>query len=192
MSVEDPLIRVLRKLSGEELEEEAMTWEAAIQQVEEMVEYSSSEASPYQVLTDMIQLVDNEQLHAIKWAVGPHGQKLLNQWLNFKGRDMPVSRGTLLGLPIIEIGSLPNEVLILLASRWGSAGPEETSFAVKTVIEVRDVEQRDNSSSKTPDSGRNHSGEYSAPTGGLATTPKRLSRIQWPPASVIGEPVGND
>jgi len=181
MSVDDTLIRVLRQVSSEELEEDAVTWDSALQSVENMDEYSSEDASPFQILIDIVQLVSDARLHPIRWIVGSNGQARINKWLEFKIRGLPEVRGALLGIPLMESKNLPAETLVLCASPWASAGPEEISFAVKTVVELKDYGKKMSGGKrgKSVGSGGGSSTQFSATAGGVALTSRSLRRVAW-------------
>ena len=180
LSIDNPIIRVMRQVTSEELEEDSVTWDIALQSIENMIEYSSEGASAYQVLVDLLQLVSAEELHALRWITGAGGTQFINQWLEVKERGMPRHNGLLLGLPIMEITSLPMETLVLCAAQWPNAGPEEVSFAVKTVMElIKHEERRSDTSSKTIDPVGDIAGKYASTVEGLALTARGLRRVPW-------------
>lgn len=183
MSIDNTMIRVMRMVSAEELEEDSLSWDSALQAVENMIEYSSEDASAYQVLVDMMQLVSSEGLHGLCWACGTNGQKLIQRWLEFEERGMPVTDPTLLGLPIREIKTMPAETLVLCAAPWASGGPEEISFAVKTVMELKHgkSEQGNRNLSGSPSSHPigNGADQRASTVGGLAITSRGLRPVAW-------------
>jgi len=180
LSTDNPLIRVMRQVTGEELEEDSVTWDSALQSIENMIEYSSAGASAYQVLVDLLQLVSAEELHAIRWITGTGGLQLINSWLEVQERGMPKHNGLLLGIPVLEIQSLPAETLVLCAAHWPNSGPEEIVFAVKTVMElVKHEERRSDTSSKATDSVGNTTGKYASTVEGLALTSRGLRKVPW-------------
>ena len=155
--------------------------DTALQSIENMIEYSSEGASAYQVLVDLLQLVSAEELHALRWITGDGGPEFINQWLELSERGMPKHNGLLLGLPILEISSLPTETLVLCAAQWPSAGPEEISFAVKTVMEVvkHEEQRRSIPSSEIANPVGNFAGKCASTVEGLAITARGLRRVPW-------------
>jgi len=186
MSVENTTIRVMRVVTAEELEEDSVTWDSALQAIDNMIEYSSEGATSYQVLIDMMQVVEHEGLHGVCWACSSNGLAFIHKWLEFEARRMPTTT-SLLGLPIREIKTLPIETLVLCAAPWVSASPEELSFAVKTVMELNhEREQRDLPSSSPSHPVGNGAPERLAAVGGLALTSSGLRKVSWKSAGDDG------
>lgn len=137
LDVGEPLVRVVRSITDVGLEEPDIGWDAALRNVEVMLEYSSEGASPFQVLVDMFLLVQQKKLVPACWAAGTGDEDLLGRWLELVNRGMPQELPGILGIPIHFLKSLPEESLILCASRYPNPEPNEISMAVKTTVEVR-------------------------------------------------------
>ena len=137
LDVGEPLIRVVRVITDVGLEEPDIGWDAALRNVAVMLEYSSERASPFQVLVDMFLLVQQRKMVAACWAAGTGDEGLLGKWLELVDRGMPSELPGLLGLPIHFLKSLPEESLVLCASRYPNPEPNEVSLAVRTAIELR-------------------------------------------------------
>lgn len=137
LDVDEPLIRVVRAVTDVGLEEPDIGWDAALRNVPTMMEYSSEEASPFQVLVDMFLLVQQRKMVAACWAAGTGDEGLLERWLELVERGMPPDIPGLLGLPIHLLKSLPEEALILCASKYPNPEPSEITLAVKTTVELR-------------------------------------------------------
>lgn len=159
LDVDEPLVRVVRAISDVGLEEPNIGWDAALRNVEVMLEYSSEHASPFQVLVDMFLLVQQRKMVAACWAAGTGDEGLLGKWLELVDRGMPPELPGLLGLPIHLLKSLPEESLILCASRYPNPEPNEISLAVKTVIELRRSHDSGHITGETTDRGGSDSGK---------------------------------
>jgi len=130
-------VRVLRLVEADDpsLLEPSLDLDGVLRNVN-MLEYISEDASSFQVLVDMMQLLNFEKKHCICWAVGS-GEDLLSEWLEFERRGMPDEVMSLLNLPVRRLRSLPEDTLILCGAEYPGAYPEEITLAVKTAIEIR-------------------------------------------------------
>jgi len=181
-------VRVIRVVEGEDLEEPNIDMEAALRGVDEFVEYTNTEANPFETLIDMMMLVQAEDLSCSCWAVGTGGSELLLEWLQLEERGMPALRKLpgLLGLPLHILGSLEKETLILCGSKYLSPDPDEISFAVKTAIEMRKTdglqgsETIEGSTAGNPrGAGPQGSSSAAYPVGAVT---RKLKRVEWTPA----------
>jgi hypothetical protein len=180
MDNDDAYVRAWRWVERNDLGEPDINWDGALRNVE-MMEYSSERASPFQVLVDMMLLATDRGLKCTTWALGMGGSALLKDWLSLKSRNMPVGiPAYLLGLPIRELKSLPSETLILCCSKFPNADPSEVSFAIKTTIDVRGLNEPDNDSS---DRSGHHSEEHASAAHQLALSPRGLRTVAWKAAS---------
>lgn len=171
------VVRVSRFIpdDGTEVGEVEMSLDAALRNVNELVEYINNSAPASEVLLDMMLLVQQEGLHPVAWTAGFSDEDdLLDQWLDLQGRGMPKKVPGLLGLPLHRLASLPEDTLILCASQYANPEPNEISFAVKAAIEVRRPhEHRELPSSVPNDSIRDGNKKYLATAHQLAVTPFR-------------------
>lgn len=180
-------VRVIRAVEGEDLEEPNIDLEGALRNVDELVEYTNTEANPFETLIDMMMLIQAEDLSCSCWAVGAGGAELLLQWLQLEERGMPAFRKLpgLLGLPLHVMGSLSKETLILCGSKYLSPDPDEISFAVKTAIEVRkqhaipESEPIEGSQDRDPRGTGSSRGSSAAYPVGAVT--RKLKRVEWTP-----------
>lgn len=179
------VIRAVAEGEGADLDEEELDLEGVLRNIE-MIEYTSDDASPFQVVFDMMHLAHKENLNSVCWVIGAGGEKTLDEWLELKSRGMAAGMGKLMGLPIHHAKSLPEDTLILCASQYPSAGFEELSLAIKTAVEIRrpaNVNQRITDSSKTNDSVRGNPPDNSTTTHQLAAATRGLRRVDWKPTS---------
>jgi len=169
LSVDDPLVRVTRSVQDVGLEEPDVTLDAALRNVPDILEYSSPEASPFQVLVDMTQLVSREGMNCAFWVTGMGGSDILDRWLEFDRRGMPGGVRELLTLQVKELKSIPADVLILCGSRYPNPDPEDVMLAVRTAIELRnDYDESDVAGREVDGAIGDGSGERSAPVDPLA------------------------
>jgi len=181
---DDAYVRVWRWVERNDLAEPDVNWDGALRNVD-MVEYSSAQASPFQVLVDMMLLATDRGFKCTTWALGMGGAVLLKDWLSLSSRNMPVGvPAYLLSLPILELKSLPPETLILCCSKFPNADPSEVSLAIKTTVDVRGLNEPDNSSF-----GRsgNHSEEHAPAAHQLAVGSRGLRTVPWKAASSDGD-----
>jgi len=182
----DSPIRVTRSVpleDGKELEDDDVDLEAVLRNIE-MIEYTSENASPFQVIFDMMQLVNNEKLNPVFWVGGTGSEKLIDEWLELRTRGMPGGLNRLLGIPVQRIKSLSEDTLILCASLYPSAGVDELSLAVKTAIEIRRPShdtQRTAPCGQVDDSVRRDSGASDSPAHQLAAVARGLHKVDWKP-----------
>jgi len=178
----DKPVRVLRHVYVEDpdLLEPNIDLDGVLRNVE-MLEYISQEASSFQVVVDMMQLMRSEGRHSICWAVGT-GEDLLGEWLEFRERGMPSDVDTLLNIPVRRLRSLPEDTLILCGSEYPGADPEEITLAVKTAIEMRrpDVERAEQKRTTDDPVWAGAEGGPAA-NGQLALAARGLRRTRWNP-----------
>ena len=172
------VVRVTREVDANDLDEVPEDWEFVLRNVE-MLEYSSEGASPYQVLVDMMLLVQHRGLRCIAFCTGDDETGLIDTWLELKDRGMPTGVHELLNLPIHRMNTLPEETLVLCGSKYSNADPTEVELAVKTTIEVRDEKQGDQSSREVDDPVGDGSGGRGTPVGQLALASGGLRRVPW-------------
>lgn len=155
----------------------------------EMVEYFSEDATQYQVLVDMMQIIRKEGLNCVCWATGLDEDDLLNRWLEFDERGMPSGVEYLLDRPVFRIKSLPEDTLILCGSNYPSAEHNELTVAVKTAIEVRRPknEQQRLTVRKASDPVRDSPPEYGSAVGQLEIAPGGLRTVDWKRSGVSRE-----
>jgi hypothetical protein len=151
LDVDEPLIRVVRTITDVGLEEPEIGLDAALRNVGTLIEYSSAGASSYQILVDMYLLVQQRNLIGACWAAGTGDEDLLTQWLELVERGMAPETPGLLGLPLHFLKSLPEETLILCASRYPNPEPSEITLAVRTAIELRRGHEPELRVSSSPD-----------------------------------------
>jgi hypothetical protein len=188
LDVDEPLIRVVRTITDVGLEEPDIGWDAALRNVEVMLEYSSENASSFQVLVDMFLLVQQKKLIAACWAAGTGDEGLLDKWLELVDRGMPPQIPGLLGLPIYFLKSLPEESLILCASRYPNPEPNEISFAVRTAIELRRSHDPERvAGGEVADSIRSDSREHPTTVDQLEVVAGELFLPSWGPSREPGE-----
>jgi len=182
---DDTLVRVKRWVDeAGGLEEEEISWDGALRNVPDMMEYYSDEATSFQVVVDMMLLAQENGMHAVSWVTGTGDEGLLRKWFDVDGRALPVGDiSVLLGLPIHRLKSLPEETLVLCCSKYPGADPSELMLAVKTTIDLR---RSDDAHNKKDDRGRNHSEEHpsTAPSLGLGT--RGLRTVPWNPPDQSG------
>lgn len=172
---EEGLVRVIEKVSGDVPFEEETSWDGALRNVE-MEEYSSPGAESFQVVVDMMLLISHRRCHPAQWVTGVGGEALIEKWLELDERGMPVKCDQLMGVPLIELKSLPEETLVLCGSRYPDAGPEEVSFAVKTTVELR---RYDVQHGKADDRRGNGSRECDSATGEMEAITTALRLPKW-------------
>jgi hypothetical protein len=173
---DDAYVRAWRWVERNDLAEPDVNWDGALRNVE-MMEYSSAQASPFQVLVDMMLLATDRGYKCTVWAVGTGGSALLKGWLALRSRNMPVGIPSfLLGLPVMELRSIPAETLILCCSKFPNADPSEVSFTIKATIEVRTSDEPDNYSAG---GSGDHPEEYVAAARQLAPGAGGLRTVPW-------------
>jgi hypothetical protein len=183
-------VRVIRALDTKEtdLEEVDIDLEGALRNVA-MIEYTSEDASPFQIVYDMMVLVEQEKLNAVCWATGA-SEAFLCDWFELGPRGMPSNMRRLLGLPIHTLNTLPEDTLILCASPYPSAEASEISLAIKTAIEIRRPkhvdEQRVVRSRKADAPVRNDPTQRRQTAGELALATGGLHPVPWKPAGDVG------
>ena len=159
-----------------DLAEPDLDWGAALRHTN-MYEYYSEGATPFQIVFDMMHLVQREGLHAVCWITGPAVEDLLNQWFEVAERGMPSGFMTLMGKPIRRLKDISEDTLILCGSKYPDSDPEDLELAVKAAIEIRSF--HDQPRSEAVDSGRSHSGESSSSANQLALAGPGLRRVDW-------------
>lgn len=182
----DDVVRVVRTVEADDLDEPMTDWDYAVRNVDEMAEYWSEGASAFQVIVDMTYLVQKEGLRCTCFVTGRDESDLLDRWLELKERGMPVGTKGLAGLPLYRLRSLPEEALILLGSRYASPDPSEVTFAVKTTIEIRSDHERDTSSQVVGGVGSDPQ-IYPPAAHQLAVGSGGLRRIPWKSSGQSGE-----
>lgn len=179
LDVDEPLIRVVRVVTDVGLEEPSVGWDAALRNVDTMLEYSSAQASPFQVLVDMFLLVQQRKMVAACWAAGTGDEGLLGRWLALVDRGMSPDLPGILGLPIHFLKSLPEESLILCASRYPNPEPNEISLAVRTAIETRSHHDPEPITGEASDTGGSDSGELTSSADQLEVVAGELFLPSW-------------
>src|SRR6185369_6348363 len=112
LDTDDANLRALRWVEEDGLQEEEITWEGALRNVETMKEYYSDGAPSFQVVVDMMFLAKNDGLNCLCWAVGAGGLDLMRKWFEVDERALPVrDLSFLLGLQVRTLKSLPEETL---------------------------------------------------------------------------------
>jgi hypothetical protein len=150
----------------------------------EFIEYYTEDATPFQVVVDMMQLLHKEARHPTCWVTGLSEQNppLIDQWLEWKERGMPGGTDHLLGLPVRVVDDLPEETLILCGSEYPSADTDEITMAIKTAVEFRSEGHEREPDSEVHDDSVRPSAEGSSPTAGqLALAADGLRRVEWKP-----------
>lgn len=172
----DGPIRVQRAVEVEDpdLVEPHMDWDGALRNVD-MIEYYSEGASAYQVVIDVMQVMQKERLNATCWVGGAGGEELLDRWFEFRERGMPTGAELILGRPVHRLKSLPEETLILCGSKYPDADPDEISLAIKFAMELR--RSHEHPSGKTDDRERTDTGEHFASACELALVGSKLSNF---------------
>jgi hypothetical protein len=189
MDVDLP-VRVVRNVAPEDpmMQEASIGLKGALRQVE-FIEYYSEDASPYQVVVDMMQLLHKEGRYPICWATGFSDNISLDRWLEWKERGMPSGTEYLLGMPVRILDDLPGDTLILCGSEYPSAEAEEITLAVKTAIEVRSVEDEREPTREVDDPVRPSAKQCSPTAGQLALAAGGLRRVEWEEPDQHGERV---
>lgn len=103
--------------------------------------YNPNEASPYEILADMITTIKQQGLEPFAFVTGPDGG-MLDNWLGTVERGMPtvdVSR-QVLGVPLHRIPSFPEESLLLCGTDKDIPQAVDVTHYVKTTIEEIDHE----------------------------------------------------
>jgi hypothetical protein len=173
-------VRVVRGVvDGDPLMQEAQVGlEGQLRQVD-ITEYYSEEASPFQVVVDMMQLVHCERKYPVCWVVSVEGQGFLDEWLEWDIRGMPSGSSYLLGLPIKKVDGLTKDVLILCGSEYMGADVDELTLAVKTTMEIRsEDEQRDQPNREADDRVRDNSRGHASSIGQLALASRGLRKVE--------------
>jgi len=180
LDTSDAYVRAWRFVEKDEMSEPEVNWDGALRNLAVMMEYVSERASPFQTLVDVMLLAQEEKLKGVAWAVGFGGKERIRQWLCLKERDLLIEDiGYLLGVPIIELKSLPEDTLILCCSVVPNADPSEVTFAIKTAIELRSDYGESKGNGQDFDRSRNYSPEHSPTVDQLATGPRGLHSVLW-------------
>jgi hypothetical protein len=159
-----------REGSPGDLEEEAMSLDAALRN-SEILEYSNSgSASSFEVIHDMHQLVATYGIVPLCWATGPRSTGLLEKWLRYD-RGLPGVCDSILGLPVYQLQLLSEDTLLLCAAAYADAGSKDIIAAIKTNIEVREVEN----------ASENERGAERGPVAGGPPPDRRGDRVEEPP-----------
>ena len=190
MDVDLP-VRVVRNVAPEDpmMQEVSIGLKGVLRQVE-FVEYYSEDASPYQVVVDMMQLLHKEGRYPICWATGYGDLNTLDQWLEWKERGMPAGTEYLLGIPVKILDDLPEDTLILGGSEYPSAEAEEITLAVKTAIEVRSEDDERKPAREADDPVRPSARQCPSTASQLALAAGELHRVEWSEPDQHGEGVG--
>jgi len=182
---DDAYVRVWRWIEKNALDEPDINWDGALRNLESFMEYSSEGASSFQVLVDMMLLARSEGLKSVTWAIGAGGLELMKEWLSLKARGMPnTDVSYLLGLPVLELKSLPQETLVLCCSKFPNADPSEITLAIKTTIDVRGTNDQDVGDD---DRVRDHSQEHSGAAGAMALSARALRPVPWKTDGEVGQ-----
>lgn len=169
-------VRVTRsvEVDNPDLIEPDLDWEGALRNVE-MVEYYDKDATPYQVVVDVMHLMQSEGLVCTCWVTGTGDVSLLSKWFKFRERGLPMGIRSILDRPVHRVKSLPEDTLILCGSAYPDADPDEISLAVKVAIELGRKDER--SSSETDDRKRINPRERLTTACQLAVAGSRLNRV---------------
>lgn len=169
-------VRVVRsvEVDNPDLIEPDLDWEGALRNVE-MTEYYNKDAEPYQVVVDVMHLMQSEGLTCTCWVTGTGGGGLLDKWFKFKERGLPVGVRSLLGRPVHRVKSLPEDTLVLCGSRYPDADPDEVDLAIKVAIEFG--RRDEHSSSEIDDRKRVNPRERLTTACQLAVAGSRLNRV---------------
>jgi len=173
---EDSLIRTTETVTGDVPLEDETNWDGALRNVGEMEEYYSPGAESFQVVVDMMHIVAHSHRYPAQWVIGVGGEALINKWLELDERGMPGGNGQILGVPLLELKSLPEETLILCGSKYPNAGPDEISFAVKTAVELGNNHVNNG---ETDGRGRGNTSQRTAATGSMETASTELRIPKW-------------
>jgi hypothetical protein len=174
---DDPVARAWRWVDKGDLEESAVSWDGALRNVRNGLEYASPGATSYQVLVDMMLLAQKEGPHATMWATGRGGKDLIREWLELEKRGMPIyDFDQLQGVPLMELKSLPADTLILCCSRYRNAEPEEITVTIKAAIEVRKDHEPIIENARQ---GGDYPQAYAAAVGPVAAGAGVLRRVAW-------------
>ena len=148
---------------GEDLGEVSTSLESSLRNLDSITEYyvdDNGPATAYQVLVDMLLLVQSERSQPVCWVIGPDSEELLDEWLELTSRGMPqLLTGKMLpAAPTKILSSLDAGTLLLCGSKFGG-NIQDIDFAVKTTIELP---------------ARDEVAVVASPRSGL-------QRVQWPP-----------
>jgi len=145
----------------EGLEESDVTLDGALRN-STLIEYTNDEYNAFETVLDMMQIVANEDLHPICWATGFPQERLLESWLRLeaRGMQMPVDpMDSLACIPIHRLKTLPEDALILCATKHSDADVKDVVLGVKAAIFLRRPEVVDE------DQGQEPSREADSPVG---------------------------
>lgn len=179
-------VRVSRQIKEVDLVEDDVTWDAALRNAPDFLEYHSEGASPFQVVFDMMHLLQAEGLLPVQWVAGFSEVDLVGQWLNLKERGLPTGVRRILGVPFQYLRSLPEDSIILCGSKYIDSQPEEMSLAVKAAIELdRETTHGNRDIPRSEDHGHVWPSprERPAAVGGVATLAGGPQAVQWGPPS---------
>jgi hypothetical protein len=177
----DHPVRVFREVASLDKDENQIMLEhdvgleGQLRQIE-IVEYYSEEASSFQVVVDMMQLVQAESLKPVCWVVGPRGRDTLIEWMEWVERGVPADSCTLVGVEVRQIQDLPSDVLMLCASQYTTADDTEITMAVKASMEFYDEQPASDPSGETDDRVRSSSGKRPTAASALALAAGRIHK----------------
>ena len=184
LDTEDSYVRARRWVESGDFEEEDVGWDGALRNTD-IVEYYSDGATSFQVVVDMMMLAQEDNLQATCWVVGRGEGDHIRAWFTIDERRLPVGKiGSVLGLPLYKLKSLPEETLILCCSKYLNADPNEISMAVKTTMELRRSHDNHGSSKQNgkADGGvGDHPPQYPPAAGQLALGTGGLRTVSWHP-----------
>lgn len=134
-------VRVVRRVDDDGVGEDDITWDAALRNVEKMIEVNDKSSAV--TLVKMLSMVSAERVHPSGWVTGSQENNLLGKWVaqesGVPAQYSPTSASLpLFGYPVHEVKSLPEDTLILCAAPMPSSEPEEVTFAVKTAMALED------------------------------------------------------
>lgn len=175
----------------DDLGEDATTLDAALRN-SEIVEYENVGGNPFEKLVDMFYILHGERMHPVTWVSGNSQNNLLSHWLTLGERGLPVAAKhgeEILGVPLLRIPTLPEDVLILCGAPFSDADYKDVTIGVKTSVELRSEPSHEVIEDKFRAADRGgRAGEEGAPTAvGLMEAPvPRTFRSCWYPKDLFG------
>lgn len=136
-------VRVWRWVEKNDLLEQDPTLDEALSRAD-VIEYVNPDIhrTAPEELFHMLAILKSEKAVPVCWATGRDQAGLLRKWLRVDEQGVPFDESEFLGVPVERLKSLPEDTLLLCGAGHANAGPEEVTFVVKTAMEVRHVEEK--------------------------------------------------
>jgi hypothetical protein len=170
------------------MEEEDRSLDGALSHAE-ILEYANPDLprTAPEELFHLMSIMDAERRIPVCWAVGRDQTGLLARWLRVEEQGVPYKEGSLLGLPVERLKSLPEDTLLLCGAEHPDAAPSEVTMAVKMAIEVMERNHVEEKLERNALGRRNPPEERNRPDGATPNGAPGDGGEGWKPPSFLRE-----